>query len=482
MKISMAAAECVPFAKTGGLADVIGALPKELAKNGHDVTVFLPKYNVIAEEFVQHFSLIEEIPVSFGGEIKPCGVYQYNDENIRYLFLESREYFGRSKIYGEPDDGERFNFFSIAVLTAMKEMEVKADIIHVHDWHTAIIPLLIKKDSRFKVLGESAKTVLTIHNLQFQGNFATTVFTKGFELDENGFDLSSIEWNGNYNMLKTGISYADKVTTVSPSYRDEILTAAYGEGLEDVLKERKGDLVGILNGLDTQFYNPATDLAIEMEYDHSSIEEKAVNKRKAQSLMGLPVKGDVPLTVMISRLAGQKGIDILEEALPELLQSNELQFILLGSGEEKFEDFFVQLAKEFPDKVAVHIGFDEDLAHQLYAGADIFLMPSHFEPCGLSQLISMRYGTVPVANKTGGLKDTVIEYDRVTQTGNGFLSDFTGNEPFTEAVRRALMFYQESGHWEAIKKNGMEADYSWKQSAGLYEGLYQELTKNLSAK
>lgn len=482
MKIIMAAAECVPFAKTGGLADVIGALPKELANNNHDVTVFLPKYSLIAEEFTEHFSLLEEISVPFGEETKKCGVYLYNDENIRYLFLENQQYFGRSQIYGEPDDGERFNFFSIAVLTAMKEMEVKADIIHVHDWHTAIIPLLIKEDTRFKRIGESAKSVLTIHNLQFQGIFPAAVFTNGFNIEENEFNLSSIEWKGKYNMLKTGISFADKVTTVSPSYRDEILTAQYGEGLEEVLKERKGDLVGILNGLDTQFYNPATDLAIEMEYDYSSIEEKAVNKRKAQSLMDLPVKGDIPLTAMISRLAGQKGIDILEETLPELLQSNDMQFILLGSGEEKFENFFVQLAKKFPDKVAVHIGFDEDLAHQLYAGADIFLMPSHFEPCGLSQLISMRYGTVPVANKTGGLKDTVIEYDRITQTGNGFLSDFTLNSPFTEAVKRALTLYQQSEHWEAIKKNGMDADYSWKQSAEAYEQLYQGLTKNLATK
>ncbi|MCM3612103.1 glycogen synthase GlgA [Planococcus sp. MERTA32b] len=482
MKIIMAAAECVPFAKTGGLADVIGALPKELAKNNHDVTVFLPRYSLIAEEFTQDLSLLEEIPVPFGGESKTCAVYQYNDENIRYLFLDNREYFGRSQIYGEPDDGERFNFFSLAVLTAMEKLAVEADIIHVHDWHTAIIPLLIKKDSRFKRLRESVKTVLTIHNLQFQGVFPSTVFTNGFEFAENGFDLSSIEWNGNYNMLKTGISFADKITTVSPSYRDEILTARYGEGLQEVLEERKGDLVGILNGLDTKFYNPATDLAIEMEFDYSSIEEKAVNKRKAQSLLGLPVKGDIPLAVMISRLAGQKGIDILEESLPELLETNDMQFILLGSGEGKFENFFVQLSEKFPDKAAAHIGFDEDLAHQLYAGADIFLMPSHFEPCGLSQLISMRYGTVPVANKTGGLKDTVIEYDRITQTGNGFLSDFTLHSPFAEAVKRALALYRQSEHWEAIKKNGMNADYSWKRSAKVYEQLYQGLTKNLTAK
>ena len=482
MKIIMAAAECVPFAKTGGLADVMGALPKELVKNDHDVTVFLPKYSLIAEEFVQQFSLLDKITVPFAGEQKTCGIHQFRNGNVRYFFLGNQEYFGRSEIYGQADDGDRFGFFNSAVLSAIKKMELNADIIHVHDWHTAVIPLLLMEDSRFKDMGKRIKTVLTIHNLQFQGVFPKSVFTTGFELEESQFDSSAIEWNGNYNMLKTGILYADKVTTVSPAYRDEILTSQYGEGLESVLRKREEDLVGILNGLDTEFYNPATDLAIEMEFDHSSIEEKAVNKRKAQSLMGLPVKGNIPLTVMISRLAGQKGIDILEETLPELLQSREMQFILLGSGEEKFEDFFVQLAKKHPDKVAAHIGFDEDLAHQLYAGADIFLMPSHFEPCGLSQLISMRYGTVPVANQTGGLKDTVIEYDRNTQTGNGFLSDFTRNSPFKEAMGRALALYQESEHWEAIKKNGMEADYSWKQSSKVYEELYQELMSNFAAK
>lgn len=477
MKIIMAASECVPFAKTGGLADVIGALPKVLAECGHEVTVFMPKYGLIPEKFVNDFSLLEEIAVPFFGEQKTCAIFEYINENVRYLFLGNREYYERSQIYSQADDGERFGFFNAAVLTVMKQLELEADIIHVHDWHAAVIPFLLKEDSRFKALGETTKTILTIHNLQFQGAFPKSVFADGFGLDENQFDDGSIEWKGKYNMLKIGILYADKVTTVSPSYRDEIVTAQYGEGLEMVLQKRQEDLVGILNGLDTEFYNPATDLAIEMEFDQSSVEGKAVNKRYVQSLMGLPVKGNIPLTIMISRLAGQKGIDVLEEVLPELLESNDMQFILLGSGETKSEEFFLELARQLPDKMAVHIGFDENLAHQLYAGADIFLMPSHFEPCGLSQLISMRYGTVPVANKTGGLKDTVIEYDRHTKTGNGFLSDFNNDSPFSEAVERALALYQESEHWEALKQNGMKSDYSWNKSAKAYEALYQKLVR-----
>ncbi|MFD1032690.1 glycogen synthase GlgA [Metaplanococcus flavidus] len=477
MKIIMTASECVPFAKTGGLADVMGALPKELVEYGHDVTVFMPKYGLIPDEFVKKFSLLEKVSVPFYGKQQMCDVYQYRSENVRYLFLGNEEYYGQPQVYSEADDGERFGFFNIAVLTVMEQLKLKADIIHVHDWHAAVVPFLLKEDNRFKSLGAAVKTVLTIHNLQFQGAFQQSVFTESFGIEVDQFEGSAIEWNGNYNMLKTGILYADKVTTVSPSYRDEILTAKYGEGLETILQKREEDLAGILNGLDTDIYNPATDLSIEMEFDQTSIEGKAVNKRAAQSSMALPIKGHIPLTVMISRLSGQKGIDVLEATLPALLESNELQFALLGSGEEKYEEFFLDLARQFPDKVAVHIGFNEDLAHQLYAGADIFLMPSHFEPCGLSQLISMRYGTVPVANKTGGLKDTVIEYDRNNQTGNGFLSDFTRNSPFDEALERALLLYRESEHWEAIKQNGIKADYSWKRSAKVYEELYKNLVR-----
>lgn len=476
MKIIMAAAECVPFAKTGGLADVMGALPIQLADYGHEVTVMMPKYSLIPEQYAKEFALLEEISIPFSGGQKECAIYQYTNKNVRYLFLGNQEFYERSQIYSQEDDGERFGFFNVAVLTVMEKLELAADIVHVHDWHAAMIPFLLKEDDRFKTLGKDIKTVLTIHNLQFQGKFTKNVLTEGFGLDYALLDGKGNDATANYNMLKTGIVYADRITTVSPAYRDEIITAHYGEGLESVLQQRQEDLVGILNGLDTVTYNPATDLAIEMEFDHTSIEGKAVNKRSAQTLMGLPVKGDIPLAVMISRLAGQKGIDILTDTLPDLLASNDMQFILLGSGEEKFEEFFQKLSRQFPEKVSVHIGFDENLAHQLYAGADIFLMPSHFEPCGLSQLISMRYGTIPVVNRTGGLKDTVTEYDRHTKTGNGFLSDFKQGSSFDDAVKRALALYQETGHWEAIKQNGMAADYSWDPSARAYERLYQELS------
>jgi starch synthase len=473
MRIVMAAAECVPFVKTGGLADVMGALPKELAALGHEVTVILPCYSLIPEEYKNGFSLKDEIEVPFKRSMNRYRLFEYELKGVQYVLVENEEYFARDQIYSQPDDGERFAFFNRAVLAVVESLEGSVDILHIHDWHTAMIPFLLKEDARYASLKETMKTILTIHNLQFQGWFPKSLLVEELEMDESYFHDEAASWHGNLNFLKTGILYADKVTTVSPTYRDEILTGPYGEKLDPLLREREADLIGILNGLDTEFYNPAADMAIEMVYDHTSIEDKAVNKRAIQSRFGLPERGDVPLLTMISRLSGQKGIDVLEQTLPGILKAQDMQFVLLGSGESQYEQFFRKLASEFPEKVAAHIGFDESLAHLLYAGADIFLMPSHFEPCGLSQLVSMQYGTVPVANKTGGLKDTVVEYDPTLRSGNGFLSDFSKQESFAEAMNRALSLYQQPEQWETIKQNGMQGDYSWSRSAKEYASVYE---------
>ncbi|TWT04336.1 glycogen synthase GlgA [Planococcus sp. CPCC 101016] len=475
MKIIMAAAECAPFAKAGGLADVIGALPKELSRLGHEINVIVPKYSVISEEYTAEFAFKESIEFSFKGQQKSFGVFEYDHADVKFLFVESDDYFKRDQIYGQEDDAERYAFFNRAVLEIVQRQTKQPDLLHVHDWHTAAIPFLLKEDERYSSI-KAIKTVLTIHNLQFQGKFSKDTFQENFEMDERYYDEGIAEWNDDFNALKTGILYVDKVTTVSPTYRDEILTDFYGEKLNGLLQEKEQDLVGILNGIDTEVYNPATDLSIEREFDAMSLEGKQVNKRAVQMKAGLPERGDVPLLTMISRLAGQKGIDVLQEVLPALLKEEDVQFVLLGSGEEKYEQFFRELAADFPDKVYVHVGFDESFAHLLYAGADIFLMPSHFEPCGLSQLISMRYGTVPVANKTGGLKDTVVEYDENLKTGNGFLSDFSQDSPFDAALNRSLAFYKQPEHWEAIKKNGMEGNYSWSRSAAEYAKLYERIT------
>ncbi|MGE6413193.1 glycogen synthase [Planococcus kocurii] len=474
MKVIMAAAECAPFAKAGGLADVIGALPKELSRLGHDITVIIPKYSLISEQYASKFILKESIEVHFKGRQLPFRLFEYKQAGVTYLFVENDDYFKREQIYGQKDDSERYAFFNRSVLEIVQLQEQQADVIHVHDWHTAMIPFLLKEDQRYASI-QAIKTVLTIHNLQFQGKFSKEKFLENFEMDERYYDEGIVEWRGGFNSLKTGISYVDKITTVSPTYRDEILTDFYGEKLNSLLQEKQQDLVGILNGIDTEVYNPATDLAIVREFDAMSMEGKQVNKREIQSKAVLPERGDVPLLTMISRLAGQKGVDVLQEVLPNLLEKEDVQFALLGSGEEKYEQFFQKLAADFPDKVYIHIGFDEAFAHLLYAGADIFLMPSHFEPCGLSQLISMQYGTVPVANRTGGLKDTVIEYDENLKTGNGFLSDFSQDKPFDLALQRCLDFYQQPKHWETIKKNGMEGNYSWSRSATEYAKLYEKL-------
>ncbi len=474
MKIIMAAAECAPFAKAGGLADVMGALPKELSRLGHEINVIVPKYSLISEKYSSEFILKESVEFNFKEQQETFGIYEYNQAGVTFLFVENDRYFKREQIYGE-DDAERYAFFNRAVLEIVQRQEEQADLLHVHDWHTATIPFLLKEDQRYSSI-KDIKTVLTIHNLQFQGKFSKQTFVENFEMNERYYDEGLVEWDGDFNALKTGIFYAHKVTTVSPTYRDEILTDFYGEKLNSLPQEKEQNLVGILNGIDIEVYNPATDLSIEREFDAMSLEGKQVNKRAIQLKAGLPERGDAPLLTMISRLAGQKGIDILQEVLPALLREEDVQFVLLGSGEEKYEQFFQELAANFPDKVYIHIGFDESFAHLLYAGADIFLMPSHFEPCGLSQLISMRYGTVPVANKTGGLKDTVVEYNEDLKTGNGFLSDFSQNRSFDAALNRALIFYKQPEHWEAIKKNGMEGNYSWSRSAAEYAKLYERIT------
>lgn len=475
MKIVMAAAECAPFAKAGGLADVMGALPKELSRLGHEITVIIPKYSIISSEYTAEFILKETIEMSFKGQRHSFRVFEFKQAGVTYLFVEKDDYFKRDHIYGQSDDAERYAFFNRSVLEIIQQQQQQPDVIHVHDWHTAAILFLLKEDSRYASIKEM-KSVLTIHNLQFQGQFSKKTFLENFEVDERFYDDGFVEWNGNYNSLKTGLSYADAITTVSPTYRDEILTDIYGEKLNRFLQKKEQDLVGILNGIDTEVYNPATDLFIEREFDALSIEGKQINKRAIQQKVGLPDRGDAPLLTMISRLAGQKGVDVLQKILPKLLTEEDVQFVLLGSGETQYELFFKKLAEDFPEKAAVYIGFDEKFAHLLYAGADIFLMPSHFEPCGLSQLISMQYGTVPVANKTGGLKDTVIEYNEQDKSGNGFLSNFLTNQPFDLALQRALSFYQQPEHWKTIKKNGMEGNYSWSRSAAEYAKLYEKLS------
>ena len=477
MKIVMAAAECVPFVKAGGLADVMGALPKALVEIGCEVTVVLPKYSLIPQEYQKEFTLGEEVEVPFKGQNHRCRTFSYELKGVDYIFVENDAYFDRDLIYRQPDDHTRFAFFSRAVLAVVENQRAQTDILHLHDWHTALIPFLMKKDPRYAAMNSTIKTILTIHNLQFQGNSPKSVLTEEYEMDGAYYEDGTAEWKGYFNILKTGILFADQVTTVSPTYREEILTARYGEGLETLLQQKGESLVGILNGLDTEFYNPATDLVIEMEYDETSMEGKAVNKRAVQKRFNLPVRGDIPLLAIVSRLTKQKGMDVLQELLPKLLKERDVQFILLGSGDEEVAQLFKNLAAEFPEKAAVYIGFDEDLAHLLYAGADLFLMPSHFEPCGLSQLISMRYGTVPVANKTGGLKDTVVEYDTAAQTGNGFLSDFSANESFEAALERALALYQNPEHWEIIKRNGMQRDSSWKRAAEIYAEAYNAIAE-----
>lgn len=474
MKVLFAVSECGPFAKSGGLADVAGSLPKELTSLGTDVRVILPKYGTISDEFKQEMTKIKEFSVDVGWRNQYCGIEELNLHGVTYYFVDNEYYFKRNRLYGFFDDGERFAYFNRAVLEALAELDFYPDVLHCHDWHTAMIPYLLRvKYYKRKDYGP-IRTVFTIHNLQFQGIFPKEVSKDLLGLDYEYFHPGHIEFYGDINFMKAGLVAADKITTVSPTYKQEIQTAAFGERLEGVLQERDEDLIGILNGIDDDFYNPANDSYIFQTYTSQTPEKKAINKREIQKLFGLKQSSNTPLMVMISRLTKQKGLDLVRHVLREILQE-DLQVIILGTGDHQFEEYFRQAARIYPEKLKVHTGFDEALAHKLYAAADLFLMPSLFEPCGLGQLIAMKYGAIPIVRETGGLNDTVKAWNEETMSGNGFsFKNFNAHDMFY-TIRRAIHFYHDKDTWAEIVKNAMEMDYSWVQSAFSYNQLYAGL-------
>lgn len=474
MKVLFAVSECAPFVKSGGLADVTGSLPKELRKFGTDVRVILPKYGMIHESFEQMMTKGNEFSVPVGWRNQYCGIEELQFQGVIYYFVDNEYYFKRDGLYGHYDDGERFAYFNRAVLESLNYLEFFPDIIHCHDWHTAMIPYLLRVDYQNRKGYGLIRTVFTIHNLQFQGIFPPIILGDLLGLKNEFFHPNHLEFYGNINFMKGGIMAADAVTTVSPTYKQEIMTPAFGEKLDGLLKMREEDLYGILNGIDDSFYNPHNDQLIVQTYGEENVEMKAANKSEMQRFFHLPVKPNIPLMVMISRLTKQKGLDLVKWVLGEILEE-DIQLIVLGTGDYQYEEFLKSAAVDFPDKLKVHIGFNESLAHQLYAAADLFLMPSLFEPCGLGQMIAMKYGSVPIVRETGGLNDTVISWNEFTNEGNGFsFSNFNAHDMlFT--IRRALSFYHKREEWNRIVKNAMRKEHSWAQSAFKYNWLYAEL-------
>ncbi|RDI44381.1 glycogen synthase GlgA [Falsibacillus pallidus] len=474
MKLLFVVSECVPFAKSGGLADVAGALPKKLKERGHDIRVMMPKYGQIPLEFKEKMQHACDFRVQMGWRNQYCGIEKLEWEGIVYYFVDHEYYFNRSEMYGHFDDGERFSFFCRAVLESFEHLSFFPEIIHCHDWHTGMVPLCLRADYQRKSGYEFIKTVYTIHNLQFQGIFPKSVFTDLLNIDESYYNSRLAEFYGNVNFMKAAIATADQITTVSRTYSKEILTEYYGEKLDGILSKRSASLKGILNGIDYDLYDPVNDPWLIKNYDADSLDGKEANKLNLQESFQLPVSTDIPVAAMISRLTEQKGIDLIRGVFHEIL-AHDVQLIILGTGDAEYENFVREMADHYPQKVRVVIGFDEQLAHKIYAGADLFLMPSKFEPCGLGQLIAMRYGSVPVVRETGGLKDTVLPFNEFTNEGNGFSFSNYNAHDMLFTIERALKFYHDQSKWKHIVQNAMKQNHSWEASASHYEELYSSL-------
>ncbi len=472
MKVLMAASEAVPFVKTGGLADVIGSLPKALSNSDCDLRVILPKYQTIPDEYKQMMRHKSSFTVQLGWRQQYCGIEQLEYDGICFYFIDNEYYFKRGQIYDFHDEAERFAYFCQAVLQSLPYLDFVPDILHCHDWQTAMIPVLLDASYKNKTLYGNIRTILTIHNLKFQGVFPPMVLDDILGLGSEYFTADRLEFDGNINFLKGGIIYADRVTTVSRTYAEEITYEFYGEKLDGVLRQ-KGAIAGIVNGIDYAVYDPMCDSALIYHYRRSLV-KKRKNKEELQRITGLTVNQDVPLIAIISRLTEQKGLDLIAYIWHELL-SNNIQLVILGTGDKKYEQLFRQAAVDDPQRVSAHLYFDESLARKIYAGSDMFLMPSLFEPCGLSQLIALRYGSIPIVRETGGLKDTVIPFNQQTMVGNGFtFIDFNAHEMLF-AVKRALSVYGNQQLWSQLVENAVKADYSWNASAKEYLDIYRQL-------
>ena len=476
MKILYVAAEAVPFAKTGGLADVAGSLPKALKADGVDVRVIMPKFGKIPEAYRNAMEHVYDGELHVAWRKKYVGLDKYELDGVTYYFVDNEEYFNREGFYGYDDDAERFSFFSRAVLDLLQAMDFWPDVIHTNDWHAGLVNVFLKLDHMGDARYERIKTVYTIHNLKYQGVFPKDVMPDVLGLDWKYFNNGDLEFYDAVNFMKGGIIYADAITTVSKTYAKEIQYPYFGEHLDGLLRSREQDLSGIVNGIDYSVYNPRTDKYIFETYDEESLDRKLDNKIALQKSLGLPERRNVPLIAIVSRLVEPKGMDLVVRMMDEILQHEEIQLVVLGTGEKRYEDWFKGLAWRYPKKVSVNIYFSNELAQRIYAGADIFLMPSKYEPCGIGQLIALRYGTIPVVRQTGGLKDTVQQYNKYTQEGNGFVFENYNAHEMMYALKRALSFYGNYDIWHKIQLNAVQADYSWKRSAKEYEALYERLT------
>lgn len=475
MKVLFVASEAQPFMASGGLADVAGALSQALRRRLIGCRVVMPMYDTIAQELKDKMTFVTSISVPVAWRRQYCGIFQAKHNGVIYYLIDNQYYFKRDSIYGHYDDAERFTFFARAALEILPHIGFKPDIIHCNDWQTALTPVFYKTMYCQDPWYQGIKTVFTIHNIQYQGTYGMDLIGDVVGLKPE--DAGILEYDGDCNFMKGGIECADWVTTVSPSYAQEILDPWYSHGLDPILRERQWKLSGILNGIATDTNDPETDPNLALHFNVSNAKEgKAANKAALQETMGLPQKPDVPLIGIVTRLVSHKGLDLIKGVFDEFLATTEVQVVVLGSGDWQYENYFRELADRYGDKLAVRIGFVPSLAKKIYGGADLFLMPSKSEPCGLAQMIALRYGTIPIVRETGGLRDSIT--DSGDGQGNGFTFKTYNAHDMLNALYRAVdTYYNAKDYWDTLVIRALECDFSWNKSANEYIKLYKQLVK-----
>lgn len=472
MKVLFASSEATPFAVSGGLAEVAGALPKALKQRDIDVRIIMPLYGCVTQEQREGMKYLLNFDVPVAWRRQYCGIFETEYNGITYYLIDNEYYFKRSGLYGYYDDAERFAFFSRAILETIQHLDGwKPDIIHCNDWQTALVPVYYRCFYQYAPGYENIRTVFTIHNIQYQGLYGMDILSEVVGLDAKDYGI--VEYDGLANFMKGAIETCNKVTTVSPTYANEILDPWYSHGLDGILRNNLWKLVGILNGIDTDSYNPATDKTLTANYSVNDKANKAKCKAFLEERFGFDHKPEVPIITMTSRLVSHKGLDLVTAIIDELLYNTEVRIIILGSGDSSYENYFRGVAERHPDKFRVELGFEPDLARQMYAGADLFLMPSKSEPCGLSQMIALRYGTIPIVRETGGLKDSVT--DCGDGKGNGFTFKTYNAHDMLWAITRGIdLFYNDKKTWAEVVDRAMKCDNSWGKSADLYINMYKE--------
>ncbi len=470
MKVLFAAGEALPFAASGGLGEVTSALPAALRRRFVGARVILPLYDTIPQALRENMKYLTNFFVPLGWRNQYCGVFEAHVGGVTYYLLDNEYYFKRGRLYGFYDDGERFAFFSRAVLETLRHIDWYPDILHAHDWHAAMVPVYYDYFYRNVPEYSGIRTVFTIHNIEYQGKFDRYVLGELFGMDV-GY-LPIMEYDGCLNLMKAAVTVSDRVTTVSPRYAWEILDPWYSHGMHHVLRFNQYKLSGILNGIDTTLYNPAADPDVWVPFDADDFSGKAENKRRLQEEFGLEQRPDVPVIALVTRLVEHKGLDLVRAVLEKMLEG--AQIVVLGSGDRKYEEFFSDMAARHPGRFGLRLGFIPSLAHKIYAGADLFLMPSKSEPCGLSQMIALRYGTVPIVRETGGLADSIR--DCGNGEGNGFTFKNYDAYDMLDAFNRAMrIYYDEKEYWQTLVQRALRCDFSWKRSAGEYLALYKSL-------